>query len=297
MSAIVVTHAGPGAMLARCLDALHVDQGVDALIVVDNSVGSAHGRTAADLGSAVDLTVVVENHGFGAAVNAGIAAATRLAHAAGDERDGYYAVFNDDVVVDPGWLEPLLDEITGDDQLGAVQPKMLYAATDPAIVNSVGVELDACGAGTDIGMGERDGAGFAQPTDIAMFSGGAVLLSSGFIDDLGGFDERYFLYYEDVDLALRGAQRGWRFRCVPASTVRHEGSATTSGAGDEIRRLQERNRLWVAFRFGSAPTVGRALWLSIRRLRHAPRAIHWRALAAGLGGAPGRLIERIRSAR
>ncbi len=118
------------------------------------------------------------------------------------------------------------------------------------------------------------------------FTGGAVLFRAQFLQATGGFDESYFLYYEDVDLAYRGAAMGWAYRCVPASTVRHRVSASTSQLGDSARYLQERNRLRFAFRFGDAGMVARALWLSIRRLRWNPRRAHARALLAGIGRAP-----------
>ncbi len=295
--AIVVTHIGPGDMLSDCIASVVDAGGISALIVVDNSPGSVAGRTVADVGRGVTDVIVVENCGFGAAVNAGVRAADRLMASDGQDPVEFYAVLNDDVTVEVGWLEPLLAEIATDQRIGGVQPKMLLTGTAPVLINSVGVVLDPAGAGCDIGIGEPDGPRFGRASDIPIFSGGAVLLSASFVGDLGGFDERYFLYYEDVDLALRGAERGWRFRCVPDSVVHHAASSTTRGLGDEVRRLQERNRLWTAFRFGSTGTVARALWLSVRRLRHAPRQTHARSLVTGLAGAPRRLVERRRAAR
>jgi len=294
--AVVVTHVGHGEMLSDCIASVLDAGGISALIIVDNSPGSVAIRTVADVGNDATEVVVVENRGFGAAVNAGIQAAGHCAVSEADDSVEFYAVLNDDVTVEPGWLTPLLADITTDERIGGVQPKILLAGTGPVLINSVGVVLDPAGAGSDIGLGEPDGPSFDRASDISIFTGGAVLLSAPFVADLGGFDERYFLYYEDVDLALRGAERGWRFRCVPDSKVHHAASSTTRGLGDEVCRLQERNRLWTAFRFGSASTIVRALWLSMRRLRHEPRRIHARALAAGLAGAPTRLFERRRAA-
>ena len=121
------------------------------------------------------------------------------------------------------------------------------------------------------------------------------MFSGGFLIATGGFDERYFLYYEDVDLALRGAERGWTYRLVPASVVEHVGGVSTGATPDRTLLLQERNRLRAAVRFADTATVARAFWLSVRRLRYAPRRVHARALLSGLGSAPSRLIARRRA--
>ncbi len=99
----------------------------------------------------------------------------------------------------------------------------------------------------------------------------------------------------DIDLAARGTALGWQYRLVPASVVEHERSATTAGDSNRTRYLQERNRLWHAFRHCDAGTQARAVWLSVRRLRHQPRAIHAKALLAGLAGALGAWLRRARS--
>ena len=182
----------------------------------------------------------------------------------------------------PVGSQPLLAALRADETLGAVQPKLLMAGSVPARVNSVGVAIDAAGAGSDIGFGELDGPAFADDRAIESFTGGAVLFRSRFLDDTRGFDESYFLYYEDADLARRGAELGWTYRCVPASVVRHRVSASTVQLGDRARYLQERNRLRFVFRYGDAAMIRRAVWLSVRRVRWRPRWVHARALATGV---------------
>ena len=102
------------------------------------------------------------------------------------------------------------------------------------------------------------------------------------------------MYYEDVDLALRGAALGWRFACVPSSVVLHAASNSTTGLGAEVVYLRERNRLFTCLRFREPVTIARGFWLALRRLRHEPRRAHRRALVAALRAAPGLLRERVR---
>lgn len=284
---VIVTHHGSGEMLQRCLDS--TSRGFERLVVVDNSGQPAQELT---VGAEVIETLQVENRGFGAAVNEGV---KHLHDSFGLDDERLIAVLNDDVEVGKDWLDPLVETFDADPSIGAVQPKLLLADTDPPQVNSVGVELDRSGAGTDTGFGALDGSAWEEARSIDIFTGGAVLFRAEFLRDLRGFDERYFLYYEDVDLALRGAERGWRYICEPKSVVWHAPGSSTTAMGDSRRYLQERNRMWVAARFGSPSDLCRALWLAVRRVRHAPRAAHTKALAAGLAGMPRSFIARLRS--
>ena len=185
-----------------------------------------------------------------------------------------------------------------DPAVGAVQPLLLLAGEPPLRVNSRGVQLDRTGQGTDIGLGEPDRLdALDQPTDLELFTGGAVLLRAEFVRATGGFDERFFLYYEDVDLARRGAELGWRYRLAPASRVVHRGSVTADAHGAVAAFHRERNRLWTLWRHGSPGDQMRGLWLSVRRLRWAPRAVHAKALAAGVAAAPRLLVARRGSRR
>ena len=289
--AVVVTHHGSGEMLNRCLDSVSRAGGMEHVVVVDNSGRSVSSESS---GSATINSLQVENRGFGAAVNAGV---DRLRQSFGVNDSSLIAVLNDDVEVTKGWLDPLIEAFDSDPSIGAVQPKLLLAGTEPAQINGVGVELDRSGAGVDIGFGELDGPLWEESRPIDIFTGGAVVLRLSFLRDLGGFDEHYFLYYEDVDLELRGRERGWRYLCQPSSLVWHAPGTTTNALGDQRRYLQERNRIWVAARFGSPGDFWRALWLSIRRLRHEPRMVHGRALAAGLAGLPQSFIARFQARR
>jgi len=280
--AVVVTYSAPPDDLARCVDALRSGGAVDHVLVYDTG-GSAVVATPTDDGPPVEV-VRVANRGYGAAANAGFAGAEAL----GADR---IALLNDDVVVHPGWAAALLAELDTAPAIGAAQPALLTAGT--TTVNSLGVTLDRYGAGHDIADGDEFVGG--DPAPIPMFTGGAVVFRRGFLADTGGFDERWFLYYEDVDLALRGAARGWEYRVVPAAVVEHARGATSAQIPERTRYLQERNRLWNAFRHADPGTVARAVWLSVRRLRHRPRGVHARALAAGLAGAPRRLLDRARA--
>lgn len=278
-AAVVVTYSAPAEVLDRCLRSIVDAGGIDHIVLVDNG---GRAVVADDLEDAVEV-IVLDNPGYGAAANRGFAAVA--------DADGI-ALLNDDVVVQPGWLRPLAERLAAP-YVGAVQPMLVGA--DHSVVTSLGVQLDRFGAGSDIGDGEPVPAD-RSPSELHIFNGGAVVFDPRFLKVTGGFDESLFLYYEDVDLAVRGRRGGrWRYLLVPESVVEHRRGTSTSADTDGTRFHQERNRLWTVFRHGSPGTILRALGLSIRRLRHPPRSVHRRALLAGLAGAPRRLVRRVRA--
>ncbi len=131
------------------------------------------------------------------------------------------------------------------------------------VVNSAGALLTADGYGADRGSLEPDDGRFDQPADVFAWSGATVLLSTPYLRDVGVFDERLFLYYEDLELSWRGQTRGWRYRYTPASVVRHVHSATIGEHSGLARYQNERNRLLVLARHGDGRDARRAATRSL----------------------------------
>jgi N-acetylglucosaminyl-diphospho-decaprenol L-rhamnosyltransferase len=288
---VVLTYRPTREALTECLTSV-VDSGdADMIIVVDN------GRTLTEASFAqagfdqagVTLLTPERNLGYAGGMNLGIRRASGLGAS-------WVALLNDDTRVEPGWLTVLEAAITSGDadhrRIGAVQPKLLLSGTSPAQVNSVGVRWRRDGAGIDVGYGEIDRGQFDHRTPIDLFTGGAVMVSTAFIDDLGGFDERYFMYYEDIDLALRGTARGWSYLVEPAAVVHHAVGGTSKSMPAQRRYWQERNRLWCLFRHGTVTNIARGLVLSALRLGRHPSRAQASAIIAGLQSAPRMIRER-----
>jgi GT2 family glycosyltransferase len=147
------------------------------------------------------------------------------------------------VTVDPAWYEAPLD------------------GEPMAVINNVGTVLRADGYGADRGYEEPDDGRYDKAEDVFAWCGCAVLLRADYLREVGTFDERLFLYYEDLELSWRGVRRGWRYRYVPESVVEHEHSATAISGSDLAEYYKERNRLLVLTRHASA---GMALRAAVR---------------------------------
>jgi GT2 family glycosyltransferase len=234
VSVVIPTLRGRN-LLPACLDALRA-QTVRAaeIIVVDD--GSTDGSAAyLQTQTAVRYLRNEANLGFAASVNRGIAAASTP----------FVAVLNDDTIVAPRWIEALRAEMTPSD-VGACASLMVYAG-QPELVQSAGISIDQAAIAWD----RLAGAPVSQAReacDVFGASGGAALYRRAMLDKIGCYDERFFAYLEDADLAWRARNFGWRCRYAPDALVRHFVSAT-SGAGSPFKqRLIGRNKLWLALK-------------------------------------------------
>ncbi len=127
------------------------------------------------------------------------------------------------------------------------------------VINNVGNVLTADCYGADRGYLERDDGQYQTPEYVFAWSGAAVLLATGYLADVGLFDEDLFLYYEDLELAWRGRERGWRYKYVPDSVARHMHSASTVEGSPLFDYYNERNRLLTLTRHADRRTVARAI--------------------------------------
>ncbi len=178
------------------------------------------------------------------------------------------------------------------------------------VINNVGSELYIGGSAGDRGFLQRDRGQYDEPAEVFAWCGGAVLLRKEYLDDVGLFDESFFLYYEDTDLSWRGQLRGWRYMYEPSAVIRHR-HAQSSVAGSDLLRFQvDRNRLlvltknapWLAAisavvgelrrfgRLGTQDIVKPMLRLSPPRLREL--RLRWRILRSYFSMLPGVLRDR-----
>ena len=181
-----------------------------------------------------------------------------------------------------------------------------------AVINNAGSLVTEDGHGADRGWLEPDDGRYDETCDVFAWCGAAVLLRTDYLREVGLFDERLFLYYEDLELSWRGRHR-WRYRCVPASVVHHDHSATAVEGSALAVHMNERNRLLVLTRHAPA-SLALLAWPRhlastasyakrdvvaplLRGERPRPRLVVWRlrAFAAALVRAPGMLRSRFRT--
>jgi GT2 family glycosyltransferase len=155
----------------------------------------------------------------------------------------YIVTLNNDTQVEPEWLAALVEAADDNPTVGMFASKMLFS-DQTGIINSTGICLDAVGIAWDRRGGERDDEEEIEPVEVFGPSAGAALYRRAMLDQIGLFDESFFMYLEDVDLAWRARLAGWRCLYVPAARVYHVHSATAVEGSPFKSRLLGRNKVW-----------------------------------------------------
>jgi GT2 family glycosyltransferase len=280
--AIVIPNFNGRHLIDSCLAAVAAQSTPPTeVVVVDNGStdGSVEHLRATWPGVGVER--LVENRGFAGGANHGVRATST----------SLVAVLNSDAEPEPDWLAELLAAPRPDDvwAWGSV-----LVATETGRIESAG---DLCNL---FAMASKHLRGRPledlpdEPYEVFAAPGAAPLFRRAVFDELGGYHERFFLYYEDIDLAFRARLLGHRALMVPTARVHHRLGA--SGTLGRTRYFVARNSLWTAVR--NLPRPGpRVLWRATQRAFRDARRHHYvvpfvRGRLAGVAGLPRAFAER-----
>jgi GT2 family glycosyltransferase len=230
---VVIPTLNARELLAEALDALETQTVEHDVVVVDNASTDGTAELVAERWPRVRVVRLEENLGFGRAVNRGADLA---------ETDALVLI-NNDVICEPDFLERLLEALEGADMAAGV----LLQHDRPELVDSAGIDLDRTLRSWDSfwnrPLTEVGGAAPVGPC------GGAAAYRTEAFREVGGFDDAFFAYWEDVDLALRLRLAGRR--CVRATGARalHKHGQTLGAASPAQRRLEAFGRAFVLARY------------------------------------------------
>jgi len=284
-AAIVIPNWNGLRWLPGCLRAIAAQTLAPAeVVVVDN--GSTDGSLSYLAAEHPEVRVLAlgRNTGFAPAANRGLQAVG----------SGYVALLNTDVVLAADWLQRVVGVLDGDPGAAGVACKML-SLDDPAEVYDAGDVLRRDGACEQRGRFHRDDGSFDQPGEVFGACAGAALYRREALMAVGGFDERYFAYLEDVDLALRLRLAGWGCRYEPAVALHAGGGSSRQLSGGHVPLVQRNTLLLVArfFPLRWLPLVAyRQLGWAWHALRERRLRVHVRATLAALPLLRGALRER-----
>ncbi|MBO1756824.1 glycosyltransferase [Allobranchiibius sp. CTAmp26] len=245
--AVVVVNYGSHALLERNLVPLHLEEPELDVVVVDNFTTHDEQRAVRRLGEQYGWTVVAEteNRGFGAGVNRG-------AYEAFSRGAKQVLMLNPDAAISRASLARLREEATAD-------PWRLVA---PTIRTPEGRTWFA-GSVVDLATGAVRRGDPSGPQETRWLSGACLLVSRTLWELVGGFDERYFLYWEDIDLSYRVQQAGGRLEVVGDAVATHDQGGTqhtrtARAKSDAYYYYMVRGRL--LFCRTHLPTIQRMRW-------------------------------------
>jgi GT2 family glycosyltransferase len=256
--------------LAALIESLRAQTRPAEVVVVDN--GSTDGSQELLRGDfpEVELLELGENVGFGPALNRAVAAT------AGDP----VVLLNNDVVCEPRFVEALLEPAARGAEMVA---GVLLDGRDPRLIDSAGVIADRTLMGFDYLNGKPREDAAAAPAPLGP-TGGAALFSRAAFDAVGGFDERIFLYYEDLDLALRLRAGGARCELAPDAAAIHAYSQTLGAASGAKYARTGWSRGYMLRRYGVMGRPRDALRVLAAEGAICAGQLLWDRTAKGVGG-------------
>ena len=293
-------------MLERCLDSLEntIYPSMN-IVVVDNGGKEAGLIFLVKRYRNARLERLAENRGYAGGCNAGLKCSSA----------DYVVFMNDDTVHDPLWLERLVLVAENDEQTGALQPKILSMRPGGKgkklfdYAGAAGGMMDRLGYPWCLGRRsaklESDEGQFDIDQDIFWASGVAMFVKRAVVEELGGFDEDFFMQMEEIDLSWRMKLAGYHVRSVPSSVIQHEGGASLQGGTVEKIYFNHRNNITMQLKNRSM--AGLCWLLPIRFLLEIAASVYyltqlpgglkksaavWRAMAYNFSRMPETLKKR-----
>ena len=214
------------------------------VVIVDN----ASTDNAIDVATRFGCRVIPlgENGGFARAVNCGWRAT----------KAEWVAILNSDVELDSRWLELLLAE----SETASFATGLILHAADRTIVDGTYDLVTRAGCAWRAGRGESRNTLSGAPVPIAIAPGTACLFRREVLQRMGGFEESFGSYLEDVDLGLRCLREGLTGVYVPSAIAWHHGSATLGAWNPQVVRLISRNQMLLVSRHYDRKLFWSCLW-------------------------------------
>lgn len=251
---VVIPIHGGRSLTEGCLTALAAQTLAHRVIVVDNASPDDSAASIRSRFPDVEVLELGANRGYATACNAGIA------HGDG----GAIVLLNNDVIVPPRFLERLLGSLDADSHIGSVAAVLLQP--DELVIDSAGLTADPTLAGFPRLQGRPQDSATTRHPMLLGPAGAAGAYRRAALTEVGGLDERIFLYQEDLDLALRLCTAGWSSVLAHDARAIHLGSATAERGSAPQRRHAAAARGYLLRRYG------------ILHGRRAPRALATEAI-------------------
>lgn len=222
----------------ECIESLkHISYPNYDILLVDN--GSTDGSVEYFKEQYPEMEIIENRENLGFTKGNNIAIKKTIAN-----NTDYILLLNNDVAVEPDFLDKMVCEANQNDKIGIIGPKINYYGTPYQIWAAGGhINYWICLIAY-YGMNKPDAQKYSYEKDVDFVSGCAMLIKVSVCREIGLLDERYFAYFEDVDFCLRAKNNGYTIRYVPSAKIYHKVSKTSGGALSPFSLyLSTRNKL------------------------------------------------------
>ena len=246
--AVIIVNWNGKKFIEECLNGLDKQTCSNfSIILVDNGSEDGSLELVQENCPQVQIIGLTKNLGFAAANNIAI----KSTHTE------YVALLNPDTVPEPGWLENLLKALEKYPEAGMAASKMLLY-DHPDMIDRAGDVYTTAGTALLCGRGQSADRYVSQKPVFGACAG-AALYRRRMLDDIGLFDEDFFLLYEDVDLSFRAQLRGYRCLYVPDAVVYHKASSSIGDDTPVSVYYSHRNLEWVYIQNMPASLIKKSL--------------------------------------
>lgn len=165
----------------------------------------------------------------------------------------YFVLLNSDIEVDPGWIEPIIEQMEADKNIAACQPKILsykdrsmfeYAGASGGWIDNLGYPF---ARGRIFDTCEKDEGQYNDASEVFWASGATLFIRSEIFKQLGGLNMQFFAHMEEIELCWRIHLAGYTVTCCPQSKVYHVGGGTLPQGNSRKVYLNFRNNIWMLF--------------------------------------------------
>lgn len=273
---IVIIHYANLANVQECLESIRAGKDAKEFcpIIVSNNAKESVEPLRKKFGDWIEVIELIQNTGFTGANNVGIKWAQE------NLKSQVVILLNDDTTVAKNTLVTLRDKLLADPKRGALCPLIYFSPGHefhPGYAHADRGKVIWYGGGV---IDWKEVIGFHQHVDevdrgqvknhdTAFATGCCVALRQSVLQKVGSFDEKAFLYWEDVDLSQRILQAGYKVQVTPETHMWHKNAGSSSGSGSALHvYYQTRNRFWFGWKYASSRTklfLARHAW---RLFRH-----------------------------
>lgn len=243
-----------------CLDSLKdikKDNFKLTIVVVDNASEEKFDLRSGNIGN-IPLVIIKNEKNLGFSGGHNVAIECALKNGA-----DYVLVLNNDTYVDKNFLEELLRVSQSDEKIGILVPKIYFAPgfefhkdrysqkEKGKVFWYGGGKIDWANViGDHRGVDEVDMGQYDKTEETGIATGCCALIKKDVFENVGLFDDKYFLYYEDSDLSIRARKKGFKIVYVPTSVIWHKNAGSAGGSGSVLQDYYiTRSRLLFGFRY------------------------------------------------